>query len=497
MEKLIGHFIGGKTLVDPQARRGVVFDPGTGEVTKEVTFGDSTIVEYAVSQASEAFQTWSRAPLSLRARVMFAFRELLDRNVTEVARLVSSEHGKTLGDAIGEVRRGLEVVEFACGIPQVQKSQYSSGVSRDVDTFSIRQPLGVVAGITPFNFPAMVPMWMFPVAIATGNAFILKPSERDPSASLLLAELFESAGLPQGVFNVVQGDKVVVDAILEHRGIRAVSFVGSTAVASYVYQRGAANGKRVQALGGAKNHMVVLPDADLDAAADAAVSAAYGSAGERCMAISVLVAVGDVADLLIEKIRSRIDELVVGHGSDEGVDMGPLVTASHRDKVADFVQSAKDQGASVLVDGSTHRFSRTSPGFFFGPTLIDGVTVDMEVYKNEIFGPVLSVVRVADSTEAIELVNANPYANGAAIFTRSGSAAHRFEVEVEAGMVGINISIPVPVAYYSFGGNKDSLFGDTHIHGEEGVKFYTRGKVVTQRWADERVPGVDFGFPQN
>ena len=494
-EKLLGHYIGGKILVDHKARRLGVFDPGTGVVSAEVTLGDETVVNDAVRAASEAFASWGKASISQRTRVLFAFRELLEKNVTEVARRISSQHGKTLPDAMGEVRRGMEVVEFSCGIAQVQKSQYSQGVSRDVDTFSIRQPLGVVAGITPFNFPAMVPMWMFPVAIATGNTFILKPSEKDPSASLLLAELFHAAGLPDGVFNVVQGDKRVVDAILDHKGISAVSFVGSTPIASYIYARAAANGKRVQALGGAKNHMVVLPDADLDAAADAVVSAAYGSAGERCMAISVLVAVGDVADSLVAKIVDRVGDLRVGYGLEEGADMGPLVTAAHRDKVAGYVERALAQGAKVVLDGRAHPAAK-NPGFFLGPSLIDDVDPSMDVYKDEIFGPVLSVCRVPDSDAAIEIVNANPYANGASIFTRSGAAAHRFQSELAAGMIGINVSIPVPVAYYSFGGNKSSLFGDTHVHGEEGVKFYTRAKVVTQRWANERIPGVDFGFPQ-
>ncbi len=495
MTQLIGHFINGKSLIDEKARRGPVFNPATGEMSAEVTLGDTSVVDAAVDAAREAFLSWGTTSLSQRTRILFAYRELLDKNVADIARLISSQHGKTLPDATGEVRRGLEVVEFACGISQVQKSQYSHGVSRDVDTFSIRQPLGVVAGITPFNFPAMVPMWMFPIAIATGNTFILKPSEKDPSASLALAELFLEAGLPEGVLNVVQGDKEVVDAILDHRGVRAVSFVGSTPVASYIYSRAAANGKRVQALGGAKNHMVVLPDADLDAAADAAVSAAYGSAGERCMAISVLVAVGDIADDLIAKILSRVEDLRVGSGLDEGVDMGPLVSREHRDKVASYLAGAKGEGAEVVLDGRDHPLAG-SPGFYLGPSLVDGVKDSMKVYRDEIFGPVLSVCRLPDSDAALRMVNANPYANGAAIFTRSGAAAHRFQSELDAGMIGINVPIPVPVAYYSFGGNKHSLFGDTHVHGEEGVKFYTRGKVITQRWADERLPGVDFGFPQ-
>ena len=495
MTKQIGHYIGGKVVVPEGARKLPVYDPGLGEVAGEVHLGDAALLDSAVKVATEAYQSWGRAPLSQRARVMFAYRELLERNIGKIAKVISEEHGKTVADAAGEARRGLEVVEFACGIPQVQKSQYSASVSRGVDTYSVRQPLGVVAGITPFNFPAMVPMWMFPVAIAVGNSFILKPSEKDPSTSLLLAELFSEAGLPEGVFNVVQGDREVVEAILDHPGIRAVSFVGSTPIASYIYRRAAENGKRVQALGGAKNHMIVLPDADLDAAADAAVSAGYGSAGERCMAISVLVPVGETAEPLLEKIVSRLDGLRVGYGQEDGVDMGPLVTREHRDRVAGFVANAEGEGATVVVDGREHP-SAKGGGFYLGPSLVDRVTPEMELYKQEIFGPVLSVVRAKDSDEAIKLVNSNPYANGAAIFTRSGSAAHRFQDEITAGMVGINVPIPVPVAYYSFGGNKDSLFGDTHIHGEEGVKFYTRGKVITQRWADERIPGVDFGFPQ-
>ncbi len=497
MGKIVGHHISGKEWLGSSARSQDIFDPGTGKISGKVLLGDASAVDLAVNSSLAAFEDWGFAPISKRARIMFAYRELLDKNITDVARIISSEHGKTIADAIGEVRRGIEVVEFACGIGQLQKAQYSEGVSRNVDTFSMRQPLGVVAGITPFNFPAMVPMWMFPVAIATGNAFVLKPSERDPSAAIFLAELFYEAGLPEGVLNVVQGDKEVVDAILDHKNIKAVSFVGSTPIASYIYERAASKKKRVQALGGAKNHMVVLPDADLDAAADAVVSAAFGSAGERCMAISVLVIVGDdVADELNSLIISRVESLRVGYGSDETTDMGPLISLEHKHKVVSFIDSAENEGAKILVDGRLHD-CMSSNGFYLGPTLIDKVSTEMAVYKNEIFGPVLSVVRAHDSSEALQIVNSNPFANGAAIFTRSGVAARRFQSLVNAGMVGINVPIPVPVSYYSFGGSKDSLFGDTHIHGEEGVKFYTRGKVVTQRWADELIAGVDFGFPQN
>ncbi|CAG4930058.1 MULTISPECIES: CoA-acylating methylmalonate-semialdehyde dehydrogenase [Acidithrix] len=495
MENVVAHYIDGKENLGESDRSSNVYDPGTAQVTRSVVLGTSLDVDSAVASAHQAFATWGKTPLSQRARVMFAYREVLERNVTNIARVISNEHGKTLPDAIGEVRRGLEVVEFACGIPQLQKSQYSEGVSREVDTFSIRQPLGVVAGITPFNFPAMVPLWMIPVAIATGNTFILKPSEKDPSTSLLLASLFSEAGGPDGVFNVVQGDKTVVDALLDHSLVRAVSFVGSTPIARYIYGRASANGKRVQALGGAKNHMVVLPDADLEAAADAVVSAAYGSAGERCMAISALVLVGDIADKMIDLISDRIAKLHIGYGIDEGVDMGPLVTAEHRDRVASFIETARKDGARVVVDGRDHKVA-SEAGFYLGASLIDNVTPGMAVYDNEIFGPVLSCTRVADSNAALELINSNQFANGASIFTRSGSAARYFQSEVSAGMVGINVPIPVPVAYYSFGGYKDSLFGDTHVHGEEGVKFYTRGKVVTQRWVHESRRGVDFGFPQ-
>jgi malonate-semialdehyde dehydrogenase (acetylating)/methylmalonate-semialdehyde dehydrogenase len=430
--------------------------------------------------------------------VLFAFRELLAARTDELAALISAEHGKVASDAAGEVARGLEVVEFACGIPHLLKGGFSENVSTGVDAYSIRQPLGVVAGITPFNFPAMVPMWMFPVAIACGNTFVLKPSEKDPSASLLLARLWAEAGLPDGVFNVVQGDKVAVDALLEHRDVRAVSFVGSTPIARYVYETGTRAGKRVQALGGAKNHMVVLPDADLDLAADAAVSAGFGSAGERCMAVSVLVAVGPVGDELVAKITERVGRLRVGPGSDERSEMGPLVTGAHRDKVASYLDSGVREGATLAVDGRVHPvIGGGENGFWLGPSVLDHVTPSMAAYTDEIFGPVLSVVRASTYADAVRLVSDNPYGNGTAIFTNDGGAARRFVFDVEAGMVGVNVPIPVPMAYYSFGGWKASLFGDTHVHGTEGVHFYTRGKAVTSRWLDPSHGGVSLGFPVN
>jgi len=427
--------------------------------------------------------------------VLFRFRELVARDVGELARLISSEHGKVLSDAAGEVARGLEVVEFACGIPHLLKGSFSENVSTNVDAYSILQPLGVVTGITPFNFPAMVPMWMFPVAIACGNTFVLKPSEKDPSAAMKLAELWAEAGLPDGVFNIVHGDKVAVDALLEHRDVKAVSFVGSTPIARYIYETAARHGKRVQALGGAKNHMVVLPDADLDLAADAAVNAGFGSAGERCMAISVLVAVEPVADALLEKIKERMSRLVTGPGDDPASEMGPLVTRAHRDKVASYLTSSVEQGATLVVDGREGLPS--GDGFWLRPSLIDHVTPEMDCYKDEIFGPVLSVVRVNSFDEAMALLDANPYGNGTAIFTNDGGAARRFQNEVEVGMVGINVPIPVPMAYYSFGGWKASLFGDSHAHGTEGVHFYTRTKAVTSRWLDPSHGGVNLGFPTN
>jgi malonate-semialdehyde dehydrogenase (acetylating)/methylmalonate-semialdehyde dehydrogenase len=429
--------------------------------------------------------------------VLFAFRELVDRRRDDIARLLTLEHGKVFSDAQGEVQRGLEVIEFACGIPDLLKGTYSENVSSEVDSYSLRQPLGVVAGITPFNFPAMVPMWMYPIAIACGNTFVLKPSERDPSVTNLCAELLREAGLPEGVFNVVHGDKVAVDRLLEHPDVAAVSFVGSTPIAQYIYETGTRNGKRVQALGGAKNHMVVLPDADMDLAADAAVSAAYGSAGERCMAISVLVTVGNAADKLLPKIEERIAKLTVGDGLDPASQMGPLVTRQHLDKVSGYVAKGVSEGATLRVDGRTLKVPGREHGFFLGPTLFDGVTPSMTLYQEEIFGPVLSVVRTETYAEAIELVNTHRYANGVAIFTNDGGAARKFQHEIQVGMVGINVPIPVPLAYYSFGGWKQSLFGDLHIYGRDGVQFYTRNKVIISRWPDPRFRGVDLGFPQH
>jgi malonate-semialdehyde dehydrogenase (acetylating)/methylmalonate-semialdehyde dehydrogenase len=432
----------------------------------------------------------------VRSRVLFRFRELLDARKEEVAAAITAEHGKVLSDAVGEVTRGLEVVEFACGIPHLLKGGFSENVSTKVDVYSIRQALGVVAIISPFNFPAMVPLWFMPIAIASGNAVVLKPSEKDPSASLIIAQLWAEAGLPEGVLNVVHGDKVAVDRLLEHPDVQAISFVGSTPIARYVYETGTRNGKRVQALGGAKNHMVVLPDADLDLAADAAVNAGFGSAGERCMAISALVAVEPAADELVSKIRERMATLRTGDGR-RGCDMGPLVTKQHRDKVASYVDAGVEAGADLVVDGRDQQFDGAADGFWLGPTLFDKVTPSMSIYTDEIFGPVLSVVRVNTYDDALELVNANPYGNGTAIFTNDGGAARRYQNEVQVGMIGVNVPIPVPMAYYSFGGWKSSLFGDTHAHGTEGVHFFTRGKVVTSRWLDPSHGGLNLGFPQN
>jgi len=503
MAKHVTHWIGGKPWTGTAARQGNIYDPATGQVTGAVDFATSGDVDEAVAAAKQAARSWGRVSLAKRASVLFAFRELVKNHTGELAALVTSEHGKVAADAAGEVARGLEVVEFACGIPHLLKGGFSENVSTSVDSYSIRQPLGVVAGITPFNFPAMVPMWMFPVAIACGNTFILKPSEKDPSASILLAQLWAEAGLPDGVFNVVHGDKVAVEALLTHPDIAAVSFVGSTPIARYVYETGTRSGKRVQALGGAKNHMVVLPDADLDLAADAAVSAGFGSAGERCMAISALVAVDPVGDELVAKIKERVAKLAVGPGSDERSEMGPLVTGPHRDKVASYLDTGVRQGAMLAIDGREHPVTGGAPGepnadgFWLGPSLLDHVTADNAAYTDEIFGPVLSVVRVKSYAEAVDLVNASPYGNGVAIFTNDGGAARRFVSEAEIGMVGVNVPIPVPMAYYSFGGWKASLFGDTHMHGTEGVHFYTRGKVVTSRWLDPSHGGVNLGFPVN
>ncbi len=493
--KKISHWINGQVVAGTSGRTGKVFNPATGEQQAEVDFASVDEVDAAVAVAKEAFAAWRSTSLSRRSEVMFHVRELVDANRKEIASLLTAEHGKVLSDAMGEVARGLENVEFACGIPHLLKGGFSEQVANGVDVKEIRQPLGVVAGITPFNFPAMVPMWMFANAIACGNTFILKPSEKDPSASLFIGELLAQAGLPAGVFNVVNGDKVAVDRILEHPDIQAVSFVGSTPIAKYVYETGTANGKRVQALGGAKNHMVVLPDADINMAADAAVSAGYGSAGERCMAISVVVAVGHAADPLVEAIQQRLPKLRVGPGFEPESEMGPLITGEHRDKVAGYLDKGAEAGASVVVDG------RQSPayqgdGFFLGASLIDNVTSDMDVYRDEIFGPVLSVVRVDTYQEALDLVNDNPYGNGTAIFTRDGGVARQFQFECNCGMVGVNVPVPVPVAYYSFGGWKSSLFGDTHMYGPDGIRFYTRTKVVTERWPDPATSVVDLGFPQ-
>jgi malonate-semialdehyde dehydrogenase (acetylating)/methylmalonate-semialdehyde dehydrogenase len=490
----IHHWLDGRPWPGTSNRTSPVYDPAAGEVTDNVALASADDVGTAVASAARAAALWRASSLSQRANTLFAFRQLLSDRSDELARIITSEHGKVHADALGEIARGLENVEFAAGVPQLLKGGYSEQAATGVDVYSIRQPLGVVAGITPFNFPVMVPLWMCANAVACGNAFILKPSEKDPSAALFLAGLWQEAGLPDGVFTVIHGDKEAVDALLAHPDVSAVSFVGSTPIAQYIYATGTAHGKRVQALGGAKNHALVLPDADIDVAADALVSAAYGSAGERCMALSVAVAVGDIAEPLVAAIRQRVDTLVVGDGSDPASDLGPLITGEHRDKVASYVAAGEQQGASVVVDGRTSQVPAN--GFFLGPTLLDDVTADMTCYRDEIFGPVLGVVRVDTFDEGLALINANRYANGAAVFTRDGGAAHRFQTEVEVGMVGVNVPIPVPVAYYSFGGWKDSLFGDTHMYGPEGINFYTRGKVVTSRWPDPATSAVDLGFPQ-
>jgi malonate-semialdehyde dehydrogenase (acetylating) / methylmalonate-semialdehyde dehydrogenase len=500
MTKHISHWIGGKPWTGEADRRGDVYNPATGQVTGQVDFASENEVNAAVGAAMEALPGWRSTSLTKRTTVLFSFRELVKSHTKELAELITAEHGKVASDAAGEVARGLEVVEFACGIPHLLKGGFSENVSTGVDSYSIRQPVGVVAGITPFNFPAMVPMWMFPVAIACGNTFVLKPSEKDPSASLLLAQLWAEAGLPDGVFNVVHGDKVAVDALLTHPDVGAVSFVGSTPIARYVYETGTRSGKRVQALGGAKNHMVVLPDADLDLAADAAVSAGFGSAGERCMAVSAVVAVEPVADQLVAKIAERTRPLRVGPGQDASSEMGPLVTGPHRDKVASYLDAGVAQGATLVIDGRQHAIdggNEASDGFWLGPSVLDHVTPEMSCYTDEIFGPVLSVLRAPSYEAAVRLVNESPYGNGVAVFTNDGGAARRFVNEIGVGMVGVNVPIPVPMAYYSFGGWKASLFGDTHVHGTEGVHFYTRGKVVTSRWLDPSHGGVNLGFPVN
>ncbi|GAA2902405.1 methylmalonate-semialdehyde dehydrogenase (acylating) [Actinoplanes cyaneus] len=489
----IAHWIGGAERAGTSGRVGPVFNPATGEQTAEVGLASAAEVGEAVAVAKEAARAWRSASLSKRSAVLFTFRELLAGRAGELAAIITAEHGKVLADAAGEVARGLENVEFATGIPHLMKGSFSEQAATGVDVYSIRQPLGVVAGITPFNFPAMVPLWMCATAIAAGNAFVLKPSEKDPSAALWLARLWAEAGLPDGVFTVLNGDKEAVDALLTHPDVAAVSFVGSTPIAKYIYETGTAHGKRVQALGGAKNHMIVLPDAELDAAADAAISAGYGAAGERCMAISVVVAVGDIADPLVEAIAARLPKIRIGNGADQDVDMGPLISAQHRDKVAGYIAAGASEGATVVADGRELSGKR---GFFLGATLLDNVTPSMTVYTDEIFGPVLSVVRVGTYAEAVELVNSNEYGNGTAIFTRDGGAARQFQFDVDAGMVGVNVPIPVPVAYYSFGGWKASLFGDSHMYGPDGIQFYTRGKVVTSRWPDPGTSAIDLGFPQ-
>jgi malonate-semialdehyde dehydrogenase (acetylating)/methylmalonate-semialdehyde dehydrogenase len=492
----ITHFVNGNAWNGKADRTGEVFNPATGEVTGHVDFASNAVVDEVVASAQKAFEEWRSTSIAKRTQILFAFREILNARKEEVAALITAEHGKVLSDALGEVTRGQEVVEFACGIAHLLKGGYTEGASTDVDVYSIRQPLGVVAIISPFNFPAMVPMWFFPIAIAAGNTVIVKPSEKDPSAINLIAQMWKDAGLPDGVFNVVHGDKVAVDRLIEHSDVKSISFVGSTPIARYIYEKGTDQGKRIQALGGAKNHMLVLPDADLDLAADAAVNAGFGSAGERCMAISVLVAVEPIADALIEKIKERMLKLNTGDGT-KGSDMGPLVTRVHRDKVASFVDAGVNEGAKIVVDGRNPKVNGASNGFWLGPTLFDQVSPKMSIYKEEIFGPVLSVVRVKTYNEGVSLINAHPYGNGTAIFTNDGGAARKFQNEIQVGMIGVNVPIPVPTAYYSFGGWKASLFGDTHAHGTEGVHFFTRGKVVTSRWLDPSHGGINLGFPQN
>jgi malonate-semialdehyde dehydrogenase (acetylating) / methylmalonate-semialdehyde dehydrogenase len=489
------HWIGGAPDSTAAQRHGEVTESATGAVVARVPFADAALVDRAVAAARAGFEGWRTSSISQRSKVLFAFRELVHAHRDELAAIVTREHGKVLSDAAGEVQRALEVVEFCCGLGEILKGEMSAGVSGGVDSYSLRQPVGVVAGITPFNFPAMVGMWMHPVAIACGNAFVLKPSEQDPSTSMRVAELWKEAGLPDGVFNVVHGDKEAVTALLTHPGVDAVSFVGSTPIARYVHDTASAHGKRVQALGGAKNHAVVLPDADLELAADGLVSAGYGSAGQRCMAVSVAVAVGDIGDPLIAAIKERMAKLTVGDGTDAASDMGPLISEAHRARVSGYIDAGVEAGAELVVDGRDIAVAGREGGHFVGPTLFDRVTPGMSIYDEEIFGPVLVVVRADSYPEALALVNDSPFGNGTAIFTNDGGAARAFEQDVQAGMVGINVPIPVPMAYHSFGGWKQSLFGDVHIHGPEGVRFYTRGKVVTRRWPDPSHRGVDLGFP--
>jgi malonate-semialdehyde dehydrogenase (acetylating) / methylmalonate-semialdehyde dehydrogenase len=494
--KLIDHWINGSLAGGEPERTGEIYDPATGEVSARVAYATREDVDAAVTAARAAFESWRQSSLMQRGRIMFAFRELLDSSREELAQIIVSEHGKVRQDALGEIARGQEVVEFACGIPHLSKGEFAENVSTSVDAYSIRQPVGVIAGITPFNFPVMVPLWMFPIAIACGNTFVLKPSEKDPSAAIFMASLLKEAGLPDGVFNVVHGDKVAVDSLLEHPGVAAVSSVGSTPVARHIYETAAAHGKRVQALGGAKNHMVVLPDADVGAAADAVVGAAYGSSGQRCMAVSVVVAVGPAGDRLVDELRPRLDSLRVGPGARDDSEMGPVVTAAHRDKILSYVETGLREGAELAIDGRDVKVEGFENGFYVGPCLFDRVQPNMTIYTDEVFGPVLVMVRADSLDDAIAIVNANRYGNGTAIFTNHGGAARRFQHEVEVGMVGINVPIPVPMAFFSFGGWKESLFGDSHVHGAEGVRFYTRLKAVTSRWP-ESAGGVNLTFPQS
>jgi malonate-semialdehyde dehydrogenase (acetylating)/methylmalonate-semialdehyde dehydrogenase len=493
--RTVSHWIDGATSDGESTRAAAIWDPATGAQQAEVRLATAGDVDAAVGAAAAAFESWSQTSLSVRTKALFAFREIVSRRADEIAGLITDEHGKVLSDAAGEVQRGLEIIEFSCGIPSLLKGGYSDQVSSDVDAYSFREPLGVCAGITPFNFPAMVPMWMFPIAIACGNTFVLKPSERDPSSSVLMAEMWAEAGLPAGVLNVVHGDKVAVDALLDHPDVAAVSFVGSTPIARYVHERATANGKRVQALGGAKNHAIVLPDADMEFASQHLASAAFGSAGERCMAISAAVAVGSAADQLLPYVEAQANAVRVGSGRDPESEMGPIITAESRDRIVGFIDGSEAQGADLLVDGRGLVVPGHEDGFFVGPTVVDRVTTEMDVYNNELFGPVLSVMRADTVDDAIALINANPYGNGTAVFTNSGGAARRFVRGVDVGMIGVNVPVPVPMAYYSFGGWKDSLFGERHIHGPEGVDFYTRGKAVTVRWPDAGTPAASFDMP--
>jgi malonate-semialdehyde dehydrogenase (acetylating) / methylmalonate-semialdehyde dehydrogenase len=493
--KTIKNFVGGKMLTSTSDRTSPVYNPATGEQSAATPLSTVAEVDRTIQIAADAFEAWRETSLAQRTSILFSFREIANRNRSDIAAALTAEHGKVLSDAMGEVTRGLENIEFACSAAQLLQGEFTQQASRGVDVYTVRQPLGVVAGITPFNFPAMVPLWMFPNAIAAGNTFVLKPSEKDPSVTMLLAEMIQEAGLPDGVFNVIHGDKVAVDRLLEHPAVKAVSFVGSTPIARYVYETGTSHGKRVQALGGAKNHMVVLPDADIDVAADAAISAGYGSAGERCMAISIVVAVGSAADRLVAAMEERIPQVKVGPGTDPESGMGPLITREHRDRVRSYVAGAADEGATVVVDGRDEKVD--TDGFFLAPSLLDHVKPGMKCYDEEIFGPVLGVVRVDTYDEALDLINKNAWGNGTAIFTRDGGAARKFQIDVDAGMVGINVPIPVPVASFSFGGWGESLFGDTHMYGPEGIHFYTKAKVITSRWPDPATSVIDLGFPQS